>query len=105
MQQIEGIKYDKDKPRVDLLPTDSLLAVAEVLEHGAAKYGDRNWELGMAHSRLYAATLRHLFAHNECEDYDEESGLPHLAHAACCVLMLLALWMRKHGEDNRVLHT
>lgn len=92
----EGVKYDAGKPRMDLLPFDAVTAVAVVLTYGAAKYADRNWEKGMKWGRLLGAALRHLFAWARGEDIDEESKLPHLSHAACCVLMLLSLWLRRN---------
>lgn len=97
----EGVKLDSGKPRLDLLPFDALEDVGAVLHHGAAKYAPRNWELGLAWGRLLAAALRHLSAWARGQDTDAESGLPHLAHAACCVLMLLALTRRRIGTDDR----
>lgn len=91
---MSGIKHDADKVRVELLPPDALLAIADVLTFGAAKYGDRNWETGLRFGRLYAAALRHLLAWWSGEELDPETGKPHLAHAACCVTMLLALTER-----------
>jgi hypothetical protein len=73
-----------------------------VLDYGAKKYAPRNWELGMDWGRMLAASLRHLFAWARGEDYDPESKLHHLAHAACCVLFLLAYAMRNVGNDDRV---
>lgn len=96
-----GVKFDEGKPRADLLPSDSLWAVSEILSFGAAKYGDRNWEHGMGWGRLLGATFRHLFKFAIGEDYDAESEKLHLAHAACCVLMLLAYQLRDVGEDDR----
>lgn len=98
---IEGVKLDSGKPRWDLLPFDALEDVGAVLSMGAAKYAPRNWELGMAWGRLLAAALRHLSAWARGQDTDAESGLPHLAHAACCVLMLAALARRKVGTVDR----
>jgi hypothetical protein len=63
--------------------------------------GERNWELGMSWGRLLAAAMRHLSAWALGQHSDPESGLPHLAHASCCVLMLLALTKRKVGTDDR----
>lgn len=97
----EGIKKDEGKIRTDLLPFDALEQVSEVLSHGATKYEARNWEKGFAWGRLLGAALRHLFSWAGGQDRDEESGLPHLAHAACCVLMLLALTTRRVGVDDR----
>lgn len=83
---MSGTKHDTGKLPLHLLPTDALEEVARVLSFGAAKYSERNWETGMAWSRLYAAALRHLWAWWRGADRDEETGLSHLAHAACCVL-------------------
>ena len=97
----EGKKHDEGKPRWDLLPFDALDDVAAVLEFGARKYADRNWEKGMAWGRLLGAACRHLSAWARGTYLDSESGLPHLAHAACCVLMLGALAKRGVGTDTR----
>ena len=86
-------KYDSDKPRLDLLPKDALLEVAEVMTHGAEKYGDNNWrecKPGELH-RYVAALYRHLFAYELGQDKDEDSGLRHLAHAATNILFLMHL--------------
>lgn len=101
MSETEGVKFDEGKPRWDLLPFDALDEVAEVLRYGANKYAPRNWEKGMAWGRLLGAAMRHLAAWARGNYRDSESQLPHLAHAACCVLMLLALTMRGVGTDDR----
>ena len=98
---MSGVKHDAGKLPLDLLPFDALDSVAAVLAHGAAKYEARNWELGMRWGRLFGAALRHLFAWGRGERLDPESGLPHLAHAACCVLFLLAYELRGVGQDDR----
>lgn len=96
-----GIKHDTDKPRTDLLPADALIEVSKVLAFGAKKYAPRNWEKGMAWGRLSGAMLRHLFAWSRGVETDEETGFNHLAHAACCSLMLLSLVLRGSGTDDR----
>lgn len=96
-----GTKYDGSKPRVDLLPIYPILEEAKVLTYGAAKYDARNWEKGFDWSRAYGALLRHLFAFWQGEDIDPESGLHHLAHAAC-ELDFLFEFTRTHKEfDDR----
>lgn len=85
-----GRKDDQGKMRVELLPVRALLAIAAVMTFGAAKYGDDNWQNVTPRRRYYGAALRHLFARALGERIDPESGLPHLAHAACCVLFLLS---------------
>lgn len=96
-----GIKLDAGKPRLDLLPTDALEAVAEVFGYGANKYGSHNWAKGGRWGRWSAAALRHVFAWMRGEEKDKESGLPHLSHAICSLLMLLAMTLRAKGEDDR----
>lgn len=98
----EARKDDDGKARFDLLPWDALEAVAQILTYGAKKYGDRNWEKGMSRSRMFAATMRHLAAYAKGEKFDRESGHPHLAHAACCALMILAYYLRGVGVDYEV---
>lgn len=87
-----GVKFDLGKPDWSLLPWDALGPVVEVMMFGARKYGPDNWrDVPDAGRRYWSAAQRHLIAHLQGEPTDEESGLPHLAHAACCVLFLLAL--------------
>lgn len=86
----KGQKHDAGKDRWDLLPTRAVRSLVRVLAHGALKYGEGNWRLvPETRKRYYAAAQRHLTAWWEGETFDPESGLPHLAHAACCVLFLL----------------
>lgn len=88
MTETEGLKFDGDKPRYDLVPVLALDEAAKVFAFGAKKYADRNWELGLNYGRLYGALIRHLVAFWGGEEYDPESGLHHLGHATCCLLML-----------------
>ena len=84
-----GTKYDTGKDRWDLLPWAEVRDIVRVLTHGAQKYADDNWKaVPDAWDRYFAAAHRHLIAHRLGERLDPESGLPHLAHAACCLLFL-----------------
>ena len=85
----KGLKHDSEKPRMDLIDSKALEALAQVLTFGAAKYAPHNWRAGIAHSRLIAALMRHTAAFNGGEDLDPETGLPHIAHAMCCCMFLL----------------
>jgi len=86
---------------MSLLPTKAISDVAEVFTFGATKYGDHNWRDGLNWTRLSSAVLRHIFAWLGGEDNDPESGLNHLSHAACGILMLLEYSHTKSGEDDR----
>jgi hypothetical protein len=92
-----GLKHDADKPPVDLLDPEAMLAIAAVLGFGARKYAAHNWRNGIAWSRLYAAVQRHLLAFWMGEEVDPESGLPHLAHASCGLMFLS--WHAAHRRD------
>jgi hypothetical protein len=92
MTSPDGSKHDQAKERWDLLPTEAVRQVVKVLGYGARVYAVDNWKVVPdARRRYYAAALRHLTAWWEGEKVDNESGLPHLAHAACCVLFLLVV--------------
>lgn len=75
----------------------ALLSVGEVLAYGAKKYSARNWENGIMYSRVYGAATRHLMAFLSGEAMDPETRLPHLAHAACCLMFLLTFEARGQG--------
>lgn len=96
-----GTKFDSGKPGFELLPDDALGAIQKVLEFGAQKYAERNWELGMEWRRPWNACLRHLWAWMRREEADPETGMSHLWHAGCCILFLIAYEMRGVGTDNR----
>lgn len=100
-EEIEGVKFDGYKPRLDLIPPELFTAVGSILEFGANKYGDRNWEKGMEWGRIYAATLRHLIRWWSGQELDRESGYSHLWHAACNISFLIAYESRGVGVDNR----
>jgi hypothetical protein len=94
-------KHDQDKLPLDLITPEMMTALGEVLKFGAKKYAPRNWEQGAEWSRYYAALQRHLWAFWQGVEYDEESGLPVLHHAACCLMFLLTYVDRDIGTDDR----
>ncbi len=96
-----AIKYDTNKLPLQLISTEALNQVAAVLQFGANKYSANNWRSGFDWSRVIGAAMRHLTAFNGGEDKDPESGLSHLAHAACCLMFLLE-FEKTHPElDDR----
>jgi Domain of unknown function (DUF5664) len=99
----EATKMDQDRPRYDLIPILALEQVAEVFRFGAGKYGERNWETGLRWGRLWRAAISHLVKFWRGETNDDESGLPHLAHAAASVLMLIDTTLRHPQLDSRPL--
>ena len=96
-----GTKYDEGKPPLGLLSRLAVEEVGRVLEYGRAKYGSHNWRRGLGHQRLVSAALRHIFAWNESEDNDQDSGLSHLAHAICMLMFALEEHKLKPELDDR----
>ena len=87
-----GLKFDSEKPRMDLLPPKAIMEVAKVLTFGAEKYDAENWrKLDDLQNRYTAGALRHIFAHMDGEQLDPETNLSHLAHALCCLLFKLEI--------------
>jgi hypothetical protein len=96
-----ALKFDTDKLPLNLLSTEAMNQTAAVLKFGAQKYAEHNWRAGFAWSRPLAAAMRHLTAFNDGEDRDPESGLSHLAHAACCIMFLLEFEKTHQHLDDR----
>lgn len=102
----KGVKLDSDKDDWSLLPYDALEEIVKVLMFGAKKYSPDNWRVVPSwRKRYFSALMRHVvkwFYGNEKKD--AESGLSPLAHAACCVLFLLAkdIEQRKTEEKSEV---
>lgn len=96
-----ALKFDQDKLPLHLLSTEAMNQTAAVLAFGAQKYAEHNWRKGFAWSRPLAAAMRHITAFNAGEDKDPESGLSHLAHAACCIMFLLEFEKTHPHLDDR----
>ena len=96
-------KFDATKVRVDLLPIDPMMQVANVFGFGAKKYFANSYRQGetVAWSRTYGSILRHLFAFWKGEDTDPESGLQHLAHAGTQLFILMEHTTHNKDKDDR----
>lgn len=77
-----GIKHDAEKLRLSLIPTQLIEGVGEVMTFGAKKYKKDNWKNLDNPERYLDALMRHLEAYRRGEEFDEETGLPHMAHLA-----------------------
>ena len=99
---MSAVKHDSDKvSRPELIAPEFILGIGTVLAFGAKKYAAGNWSHGMEWSRVYGAMLRHLNAWASGENLDQESSLPHLWHAGCCLMFLTAFSERQIGTDDR----
>lgn len=95
-------KADSGKLRLTLVPRGIIRAIARVRMFGTAKYHDEdNWKR-VEKWRYKDALCRHILAYLDDEySVDEESGLPHLHHAACNIAFLIEMCGRdgdQHGE-------
>lgn len=97
----EGRKDDTGKLPIELIAPEIIFALAEILKFGAEKYAPRNWEKGMAWSRVFGALMRHMWLWWAKVGPDPETGKSHLWHAACCIMFLLAYEARSTGQDDR----
>lgn len=97
----QGVKFDQEKPRTDLLDPVALEGLANVLAFGARKYAAHNWRGGISYSRLLGAAIRHIFAILRGEDIDKESGLPHVDHLGCCWMFLSNMMKTRPDLDDR----
>ena len=98
-----SVKHDQEKIRPFLVFGafgNALTAVAEVGTFGAKKYSDNGWlSVENALERYSEAELRHWLQMQTGEDYDQESGLLHLAHKAWNALAVLELTIRDGRHD------
>jgi hypothetical protein len=96
-------KYDQGKPMVGLVKEDFPLAIMEVgkvAAYGIQKYNKRgSWkEVENGFNRYKDALGRHDLQ-SQYEDYDEESGLLHLAHLAWNALALLQFKLENLDDE------
>lgn len=96
-----ALKFDSGKPGMNLLSREALEQIALVMDFGKQKYDAHNWRKGFQWSRPLSAAMRHIMAFNDGEDKDPESGLSHLAHAACCIMFLLEFEKTHKDLDDR----
>lgn len=86
------MKFDKGKPKLSLVPTKIIKAIAVVREYGVNKYKTVNGWREVEPERYRDAMFRHLLAYiDDPYGVDEESGLPHLWHLSCNAAFLCEL--------------
>jgi hypothetical protein len=88
----KGIKFDAGKPRMSLLAYGPLAWLSRAMEQGLLKYTRGNWQQLTGEDNRYRmidALGRHVGKFIGGEWLDQESKLPHLAHAMANCMMLL----------------
>lgn len=74
---------------------------ARVFDYGRRKYAEWNWAKGMQWSVPLGCAIRHCLAILSGEENDPESGLPHIGHVKCNLLMLLTFAETYPEGDDR----
>ena len=103
-----GKRMNKGKLRMELLPPEWTVALADVMTQGAKKYDPRNWEEGMSWSSMIGCVMRHMSKFQAGERYDGDkfdkaagtTGCHHLAMAAWNILALMTYDLREIGEND-----
>lgn len=98
-------RFDSGKPRYDLIPPYALHEIVLVYTYGCFKYDSDNWWKGMSWRKVIGPMLRHIFKWMRGENYDPESGLHHLAHAAWNAITLFCYQVKGLGHDDRQPHS
>lgn len=96
-----ALRFDSDKPRMDLISHHMMEGMASVLAFGAKKYSEHNWRKGMKWGRTIGSLLRHTFKFMSGENIDPESKLPHVDHIACNAMFLCEYFRTKQDLDDR----
>lgn len=98
---MSGIKHDKGKSPITLIPSEVIVAMADVLEMGREKYGALNWVKGISYTRLMDAAYRHQLKFQSGIDNDDESNESHLIHAMVNLMFLYYFTQHKPELDDR----
>jgi len=96
-----GLRYNSHKAELHQVPTSLLNGVAKVLMYGAQKYEKGNFRRGMKWTIPYDCLQRHMMRWLDGEELDDESGLPHLYHAAANIAMLIEFANTCPNLDDR----
>lgn len=113
------IKSAAGKPPLAIVPKRAFMGAARVFEYGAKKYAPGNFYVAQledgAIERYMSAAERHAegmqnpdgtWSRESAAARDEESGLPHLDHMICGLLMLRSILVKEGaleadpGEGN-----
>lgn len=92
-----------DKLPLHLWPETATALGCLGLLDGALKYGRSNFRVvGVRASIYFDAARRHLNKWFEGEDFDPDSGLPHLSHLLACVAIIVDAQAAGKLRDDRM---
>jgi|SRR5215831_3114352 len=97
----------KDNSGSQKVPLMNVTSTAKVLTaicmaDGEQKYGPYNWRHTPIQARIYLeAAMRHLDALIDGEDYDPDTGKPHIGYALATLMIYADSWINNTLVDNR----
>lgn len=100
-EKTKALRDNGGKIQLSMVPPSLSEHVAQVLMFGAKKYDRDNWRKGFNWTSVCDSLERHLSAWKKGEDFDQESGLLHLAHIGCNVAFLIEFYETTNGVDDR----
>jgi hypothetical protein len=80
----------------DLVPFEEITAA----EHGANKYSDWNWSIGLPRTQIISLLLRHTFKLLRGQRVDPESNLLHSDHILWNAVALSHSFHHNIGDEN-----
>lgn len=90
------------KPPLDLLEYAADVEISQVMQHGADKYGRKNYQTLPIMATVYGGAIRrHVGQWLDGQDTDTDSGLSHLAHIGANIHVLLAAMAAEKFVDDR----
>lgn len=95
-----GLRYNKGKPRMELIEAGFMEEVAKILTFGAEKYEIDNWKRFDKEKRFQTigSLMRHLEAYRKGEKTDPESNCSHLCHIVANAMFLW--WFDRNPIDK-----
>lgn len=91
-----------DKAPLHLVPASFKAYTAMALAEGAMKYGSWNWRAAGVRASVYVSALqRHVDKWFNGEEFDPETGVPHLANACACLAVLIDSKTQQNMTDDR----
>ncbi len=91
-----------DKTPLHLVPGSFKAYTALALAEGMMKYGAWNWRAAGVRASVYVSALqRHIDKWWNGEEFDPETGVPHLANAAACLAVLIDSKTQQNMTDDR----
>ena len=96
-------RFNEGKPKLSYVLEflNATREIAGVSEFGATKYSRNNYKKGLPYTETIDAALRHITKFLDGEDFDNESGKHHMAHAAWNCMALLEFYYTHPEFDDR----